>query len=43
VWLKGRGRVGEFEGCAFTRISNMGLYVSVNVSFNCRPFLVIYI
>jgi hypothetical protein len=34
------GRGGEFEGCVFIRISNMGLHTSVNVSFNCRPFFV---
>jgi hypothetical protein len=42
--VEGRGRgwggVGEPEGRSFTKISNMGLYVSVNVSFNCRPLFV---
>jgi hypothetical protein len=34
------GGVEEPEGCSFTKISNIGLYVSVNVLFNCRPHFV---
>jgi hypothetical protein len=40
VWLREAEGMGQFEGCTFTIISNMGLYVSVNVSFSCRPFFV---
>jgi hypothetical protein len=41
------GSVGGMEEgcsclvCVFERMSKIGLYVSVNVSFICNPFLVI--
>jgi hypothetical protein len=34
--LKEEEGVGAFEGCTFTKISNMGLYVPVIVSLSCR-------
>jgi hypothetical protein len=38
-WTEGE-RVGWLQECVLTRISNMGLYISVHVSFNCRPFFI---
>jgi hypothetical protein len=38
-WRDGGG-VGLFGVCVFIRISNMGLCISVNVSFICRPVFV---